>query len=44
VLDRSTFEKPQELPVGIEKVFVSGILVWNDGKATGATPGQVLAR
>jgi N-acyl-D-amino-acid deacylase len=44
VLDRSTFEKPQELPVGIEKVFVGGILVWNDGKATGATPGQVLAR
>jgi N-acyl-D-amino-acid deacylase len=44
VLDRSTFEKPQELPVGIEKVFVSGVLVWNDGKPTGATPGQVLAR
>ena len=25
VIDRSTFAKPQELPVGIEKVFVNGI-------------------
>ena len=44
VLDRSTFEKPQELPVGIEKVFVSGQLVWNSGKPTGARPGTVIAR
>jgi N-acyl-D-amino-acid deacylase len=44
VLDRSTFEKPQELPVGIEKVFVNGQLVWNSGKPTGARPGTVIAR
>lgn len=44
VIDRSTFEKPQELPVGIEKVFVGGQLVWNSGKATGARPGIVIAR
>jgi N-acyl-D-amino-acid deacylase len=44
VLDRSTFAKPQELPVGIEKVFVNGVLVWSDAKPTGATPGQVLTR
>jgi N-acyl-D-amino-acid deacylase len=44
ILDRSTFAKPQELPVGIEKVFVNGVLVWNDAKATGATPGLVLTR
>jgi len=44
VIDRSTFEKPQELPVGIEKVFVGGQLVWNSGKATGARPGVVIAR
>jgi N-acyl-D-amino-acid deacylase len=44
VLDRSTFAKPQELPIGIEKVFVNGILVWSDNKPTGATPGQVLTR
>jgi N-acyl-D-amino-acid deacylase len=44
VLDRSTFAKPQELPIGIEKVFVNGILVWTGSKPTGATPGQVLTR
>ncbi len=32
VLDRSTFEKPFELSVGIEKVFVNGTLVWDSGK------------
>jgi N-acyl-D-amino-acid deacylase len=42
VIDRSTFAKPFELPAGIEKVFVDGELVWADGKATGARPGQVL--
>ena len=44
ILDRSTFAKPQELPVGIEKVFVNGALVWNDRRATGRTPGLVLTR
>jgi N-acyl-D-amino-acid deacylase len=44
VIDRATFTKPQELPAGIEKVFVNGVLVWNDAKSTGATPGLVLAR
>ena len=42
VLDRSTFARPQELPVGIEKVFTNGVLVWDNGKSTGATPGYVL--
>jgi len=44
VIDRATFRKPQELPLGIEKVFVNGVLVWNDAKPTGATPGRVLTR
>ena len=44
VIDHATFTKPQELPAGIEKVFVNGVLVWNDAKSTGATPGLVLAR
>jgi len=44
VLDRSTFDKPQELPVGIEKVFVNGQLVWDSGKPTGARPGLVITR
>jgi len=42
VIDRSTFQKPFELPSGIEKVFVNGSLVWDAGKATGARPGRVL--
>lgn len=42
ITDRSTFEKPFELPVGIEKVFVNGQLTWDSGKPTGAKPGAVL--
>jgi N-acyl-D-aspartate/D-glutamate deacylase len=42
VLDRSTFAKPFELPVGIDKVFVNGQLVWDSAKPTGARPGRVL--
>ena len=42
VIDRATFEKPFEPPVGIEKVFVNGTLVWDSGKATGDKPGSVL--
>lgn len=44
VIDRSTFAKPQELPVGIEKVFVNGTAVWSAGRPTGATPGVVITR
>jgi N-acyl-D-amino-acid deacylase len=42
VIDHSTFEKPQELPVGIQSAFVNGQLVWNLGKPTGARPGVVI--
>ena len=44
VIDRSTFQQPMELSKGIEKVWVNGQLVWNEGHATGAHPGVVLAR
>jgi N-acyl-D-amino-acid deacylase len=44
VIDRATFAKPTELPVGIEKVFVNGEVVWNQGKPTGARPGRVLPK
>src|SRR5262249_11445947 len=44
VIDCATFEKPQELPIGIEKVFVSGQLVWDSGKPSGARPGVVITR
>jgi N-acyl-D-amino-acid deacylase len=42
VADRSTFQDPAALPIGIKKVFVGGTLVWNDGVPTGAHPGQAL--
>ena len=42
VIDRSTFEKPFELPTGIEKVFVNGTLTWDSGHPTGAKHGSVL--
>jgi N-acyl-D-amino-acid deacylase len=44
VIDHSTFSEPQKLPAGIEKVWVNGQLVWNEGQATGARPGRVLSR
>jgi N-acyl-D-aspartate/D-glutamate deacylase len=42
VRDRSTFASPYTPPLGIDTVFVNGVVVWNDGKATGARPGRVL--
>jgi N-acyl-D-amino-acid deacylase len=42
VADRSTFEKPKELSVGIRMVWVNGESVWADGKTAGARPGRVL--
>jgi N-acyl-D-amino-acid deacylase len=44
VSDRSTFEDPKALSVGIEKVWVNGVAVWQDGKATGAHPGRGIRR
>ncbi|MFM7275088.1 MAG: amidohydrolase family protein, partial [Gammaproteobacteria bacterium] len=44
VKDNSTYEKPFLLSTGIEKVWVNGQLVWSEGKATGARPGQVVSK
>jgi dihydroorotase/N-acyl-D-amino-acid deacylase len=40
--DRSTFEKPHQLSVGISEMFVNGVEVLRDGVHTGAKPGQVV--
>ena len=40
VADRSTFEDPKALSVGIDRVWVNGVAVWQDGKSTGAYPGR----
>jgi N-acyl-D-amino-acid deacylase len=42
VIDNATFTEPFRLSTGIEKVWVSGELVWSDGKSTGARSGRVL--
>ena len=44
VIDRSTFAEPAKLSEGIEKVYVSGTLVWDHDHATGARPGRVLPK
>jgi N-acyl-D-amino-acid deacylase len=42
VQDNSTFEEPELLSSGIERVWVAGELVWNAGQPTGARPGEAL--
>jgi N-acyl-D-aspartate/D-glutamate deacylase len=40
--DRSTFEKPHQLAVGVVHVFVNGEQVLNHGEHTGHLPGRAL--
>ena len=42
VSDRASFEDPHQYPVGISQVLVSGTVVFDGEKMTGAKPGQVL--
>jgi N-acyl-D-amino-acid deacylase len=42
VLDRATPASPEELSVGIERVWVNGETVFEDGKSTGKRPGQTI--
>lgn len=44
VSDKATIEDPGAQSVGIAKVWVNGVLVFADGKATGAYPGEVIRR
>jgi N-acyl-D-amino-acid deacylase len=44
VIDQSTVDRPEAPPLGIPHVMVSGQWVVQDGKVTGARPGQVLRR
>jgi len=43
VVDRSTFSAPMALPIGIEKVFVGGEMVWDRGRAGPGRPGVAIA-
>ena len=42
VIDRSTFENPNQLSTGVEYVFVNGVAVVKAGKVTGEKPGVAL--
>lgn len=42
ISDKATFEDPHQLSVGVHSVWVNGRRVLEDGKHTGATPGQVV--
>ncbi len=38
----ATYTAPHQLSTGIEHVFVNGVAVWEQGKATGALPGEIV--
>ena len=40
--DRATFDRPHQLSVGIEEVFVNGVQVLRQGRHTDAKPGQIV--
>ena len=42
IIDLATPEKPHQISVGVDHVFVNGVQVVRDGRHTGATPGRVL--
>jgi N-acyl-D-amino-acid deacylase len=42
IKDLATFEQPNQLATGMQYVFVNGVAVIADGKATNALPGKVL--
>ena len=44
VIDRSTTAEPHLTAAGIERVWVAGAVVYEDGAVTGALPGSVLRR
>ena len=42
IIDRATYEQPNQLSVGVRDVFVNGVEVVRDGGHTGAKPGRVV--
>ena len=43
IAEQSTFDEPRRWPIGISHVFVNGVPVVDDGRATVSRPGRVLA-
>jgi len=44
IVDLATFEDPKRPPAGIDRVYVNGVAVWQDGVAAGRRGGRVLGR
>ncbi len=44
VMDRSTMQDPTAVAVGIEKVWVNGVLAFENGEPTMVYPGRLVAR
>ncbi len=44
IIDRATYEDPEQPAEGIVAVLVNGRPVWREGRATGERPGRVLRR
>lgn len=42
IIDRATYEQPNQLSIGMRHVIVNGVEVVTDGKSTGAKPGEVV--
>ncbi len=42
VIDRATFTQPHQYSTGVETVLVNGVIVWENGRHTGAKPGRVV--
>ncbi|MDP6691179.1 MAG: D-aminoacylase [Alphaproteobacteria bacterium] len=40
ISDSATFDAPTEPAIGIDRVFVNGQTVWNQGRASGERPGR----
>jgi N-acyl-D-amino-acid deacylase len=44
VIDRATPQEPQAVSDGIVRTWVNGVVVWENGRTTGAHPGRALRR
>jgi N-acyl-D-amino-acid deacylase len=42
IRDNATFESPTAVSTGVEQVLVNGVVVFTEGKYTGARPGRVI--
>ncbi len=44
IVDRATFEKPQQYPMGVDSVLVNGPFVVTDGTHSNSRAGRILRR